>query len=184
MPRRRTPTCQAAFDSSRHLRDSLPVKTTRITGVVLATLLASSIGLRAPAAERHIYPAPEQAPADLAAALKNAASQHRRVILDFGGDWCTDCQVLDIYLHDSNNAPILDAGFVLVHINIGERDRNLDIAQRYGIPLNKGVPAMAVLDSSGKLLYSQKAGEFEAMRHMESSAVMQFLQRWKPDSGA
>jgi hypothetical protein len=46
------------------------------------------------------------------------------------------------------------------------------------------VPALAILDAHGKLLYSQKAGEFEAMRHMESSAVTQFLLRWKARKSA
>jgi thioredoxin 1 len=131
-------------------------------------------------AERNIYPAPEQASADLADALKTAAAEHRRVILDFGGNWCTDCRVLDIYFHDAANKPILDAHYVLVHINVGRLDQNLDIAERYGVPLKKGVPALAVLNAHGKLLYSQKTGEFEAMRSMESSSVTLFLTRWQP----
>jgi thioredoxin 1 len=99
-----------------------------------------------------IYPAPEQAQADLSAALKGAAAQHRRVIVDFGGNWCTDCHVLDTYMHDSTNQPLIDANFLVVHINVGRVDQNLDIAERYGIPLKKGVPAIAVLSSRGKLL--------------------------------
>jgi thioredoxin 1 len=74
----------------------------------------------------------------------------------------------------------LEADFVLVHINVGHLDKNLDIAGRYQVPLNKGVPALAVLSARGKLLYSQRSGEFEAMRDMESSAVTQFLLKWKP----
>jgi thioredoxin 1 len=150
----------------------------RITGIVLLGLLA--VGAQpARTAARDIYPSPEQAPADLAAALKVAAGQHRRVILNFGGNWCTDCHVLDSYMHDAANQPI-DSSSVVVRINIGERDRNLDLAQRYEIPLNKGVPALAVLDQHGKLLYSQKTGEFEPMRRMQSSSVTEFLLRWKP----
>ncbi len=76
--------------------------------------------------------------------------------------------MLDSYFHDAANAPLLEAGFIVVHVNIGQMDQNLDIAARYQVPLNKGVPALAVLDGNGKLLYSQKAGEFEAMRHMQS----------------
>ena len=129
--------------------------------------------------QRDIYPPPEQAAGDLAAALKQAAAEHRRVILDFGGNWCTDCQVLDTYFHDAANKPILDANYILVHINIGRKTSNLDIADRYEIPLKKGVPALAVLDAHGKLLYSQNGGEFEAMRRMDSSAVTRFLVRWK-----
>ena len=81
--------------------------------------------------------------------------------------------MLDIYFHDATNRPILEANFVLVHVNIGHMDANLDIAEKYDIPLHKGVPALAVLDEKGTLLYSQKSGEFEAMRRMESAAVTQ-----------
>jgi len=127
-----------------------------------------------------IYPEPEQAQTDLTAALKQAAAQKRRVIVDFGGNWCTDCHVLDSYMHDATNQPLIDANFLVVHVNIGKIDQNLDIAERYGIPLKKGVPAVAVLSPQGKVLYSQTGGEFEDMRHMDSSAVTAFLQRWKP----
>jgi hypothetical protein len=74
-------------------------------------------------ANRIIYPDPAQAKADLAAALRTAAQTHKRVLLDFGGNWCGDCQVLDIYFHNPQNLPVLESNFVLVHINhpIGAR---------------------------------------------------------------
>ena len=133
-------------------------------------------------ASRDIYPDPSQAQTDLAAALKTAAADHRRILIDFGGNWCGDCQVLDLYFHDAANRSLLEANFVLIHVNIGHLDANQDIARRYGIPLEKGVPALAVLSESGKLLYSQKGGEFEAMRRMESSSVTSFLVQWRPDT--
>ena len=151
----------------------------KIKFLVLAMLLTAGIGL-AYSASRDIYPDPAQAKTDLAAALKTAANSHKRILLDFGGNWCGDCQMLDLYFHDAANLPILEANFVLVHVNIGKMDANLDLAQQYEIPLNKGVPAVAVLDEHGKLLYSQKSGEFEAMRRMETSAVTSFLLQWKP----
>ena len=147
--------------------------------LALAAVLAFAAGA-ARSAGREIYPDPAQAKADLAAALKTAAATHKRVLLDFGGNWCGDCQVLDLYFHDAKNRPILEANFVLVDINIGHMDANLDIAARYQVPLNKGVPALAVLSEKGTLLYSQKGGEFEDMRNMESSALTSFLVQWKP----
>jgi thiol:disulfide interchange protein len=131
-------------------------------------------------ASRIIYPDPSQAKADLSAALRSAAASHKRILLDFGGNWCPDCQLLDRYLNDAVNRQILDANFVPVHVNIGEMDANLEIAERYGIPLHKGVPALAVLDEHGALLYSQKSGEFEAMRRMDPAEVTKFLLQWKP----
>ena len=131
-------------------------------------------------ANREIYPDPAQAKTDLAAAFKTAAETHKRVLIDFGGNWCGDCQVLDIYFHNAENLPLLEKNYVLVHVNIGHMDENQDIAAQYQVPLDRGVPALAVLNERGKLLYSQKAGEFEAMRRMESSSVTSFLVQWKP----
>lgn len=160
-----------------HLENSDLMKMIKL--LAFAAGLALMAGTAHPAS-REIYPDPAQAKADIAAALRTAAQTHKRVLLDFGGNWCGDCQVLDIYFHNPQNLPILDANFVLIHVNIGHMDENLDIAERYGVPLGKGVPALAVLSEKGTLLYSQKAGEFEAMRRMESSAVTSFLAQWRP----
>jgi thioredoxin 1 len=154
----------------------------RLRTVFICTLVCVVLGAQvmpARSQQRDIYPPPSQAAGDIAAALKSAAASHKRVILDFGGNWCTDCHVLDAYFHDPANKPILDANFILVHVNIGRLDANVDITERFQIPLKKGVPAMAVLSSRGALLYSQKSGEFEAMRHMQSGAVTEFLEHWK-----
>ena len=128
---------------------------------------------------KHIYPEITQAQPDVDAALKLARRTHKRIILDFGADWCGDCQVLDIYFHQSPNADLLQKHFVLVHVWIGHMDANLAIAGKYGVPLNKGVPALAVLNAYGKVIFVQKTGEFEDMRHMEPGSVTEFLEKWK-----
>jgi thiol:disulfide interchange protein len=147
--------------------------------VALVTFLAVGSST-ARSAGRDIYPDASQAKADLAAALHTAAQTHKRIILDFGGNWCGDCQVLDIYFHNAQNLPLLESNYVLVHINIGHMDENQDIARQYQVPLERGVPAMAVLSERGKLLYSQRSGEFEAMRRMDPASVTHFLVQWKP----
>jgi hypothetical protein len=45
--------------------------------------------------------------------------------------------------------------------------------------LKKGVPALAVIDADGKLLYAQQAAEFGDMRYMYPTSVTDFLNRWK-----
>ena len=146
--------------------------------LALTALLALTLGLSARAGLPDIYPDASRADTDLAAALQTAAATHRRIIIDFGGNWCPDCHVLDTYLHDEANRALVEAHFLVVHVNIGQMDRNLDLAQRYGVPLRRGVPALAVLDTDGRLLYSQTGGEFENMRGLKSAAVTQFLEHW------
>jgi thiol:disulfide interchange protein len=151
-----------------------------ISLTLLLAFAAAADHSPARAADRAIYPPVAQANADIAAAIKTASATHKRIILDFGGDWCGDCQVLDIYFHDATNSPIVAANFVVAHINVGHLDANVDIAEKYQIPLKKGVPALAVLDSNGKLLYAQQTGQFENMRNLESSSLTEFLLKWKP----
>jgi thioredoxin-related protein len=115
-------------------------------------------------------------------AIKTATAQHKRILVVFGGNWCFDCHVLDAAFRSPELAPTVDKSFVVIHVDIGQMDKNLDIAERYNVPLNRGVPAIAVLDSDGKLLFSQKRGEFEAARSMAPEDILDFLHKWQPQS--
>jgi thiol:disulfide interchange protein len=165
----------------RLVEDSALMNRTRSVVTSAIFLLAALV---ASAQSRIIYSDTADAHHDIAQALVTAQHEHKRVILDFGGNWCGDCQVLDIYFHQQPNLELLDNNFVLVHVNIGRYDRNTDIADKYQVPLKRGVPGLAVLDAHGKLLYSQKNGEFEAMRKMDPASVTEFLNQWKPKQKA
>lgn len=147
--------------------------------LITASFIPAPAQMAPPFVKKHLYDADANPRTDIAAALKQAKAERKRVILDFGGDWCGDCQVLDIYMHQSPNSELLEKHFVVVHVDIGRMDHNVDVAEKYKVPINKGVPALAVLDANGKLLYSQENKEFENMRNMNSSDVTAFLNRWK-----
>ena len=161
------------------MRKPVPKQAFLASVLFAATALISTMSF---ADAKQIYSDTADAHAEIQSALTTAAQEHKRVILDFGGNWCGDCQVLDLYFHDPVNAGLLNANFVLVHVNIGHYDLNTDLAAKYEIPLKKGVPGLAVLDAQGHVIYSQKNGEFESMRKMESSTVTEFLNKWKPKS--
>jgi len=130
--------------------------------------------------DKVIYPPDLDARAEIADAVERAAATHRRVILVFGGNWCFDCHVLDQAFHSPEIEPTLDRGFIVVHVDIGQFDKNLDVAAKYSVPITKGVPALAVLDSTGKLLTSQQGGEFEDARSLAPEDILAFLDRWQP----
>lgn len=161
----------------------------KISGRLLASVLVGSFSLPVaanavaqmapPMVRAHIYDDSVDPHKDIAAAVAQARREHKRVIVDFGGDWCGDCQVLDIYFHQPQNKALLDKYYVLVHASVGHIDKNLEIPVGYGVNIKKGVPALAVLDSRGKPVYAQATGEFENMRNMNSTAVTEFLNKWK-----
>ncbi len=135
--------------------------------------------LESVAVKTEIYPANADANQEIQEALKRAVSEKRRVLLVFGANWCYDCHVLDRALHEGVAGKIVNDSFVLVHVDIGEGEKNPEIVKTYRIPLGKGVPAVAVLNSVGKLLYSSGDGEFESARTMLKRDLVTFLNRWK-----
>ena len=74
--------------------------------------------------------------------------------------------------------------FLLVHVNIGEGDQNLDLIKKYKINLDKGVPVVVILNRDGGLLYGSNAGEFESARTMMKKDLLAFLMHWKGDGAA
>jgi thiol-disulfide isomerase/thioredoxin len=127
-----------------------------------------------------IYAPGLDAHAEIQQALALAAKQHKNVIVVFGANWCYDCHVLDLAFHRPDLAGVLQRNYEVVHVDVGEGDNNQDIMQQYHVPMKKGIPALAVLDSNGKLLYSQQGGEFEKARSLAPQDLLAFLNKWKP----
>ncbi len=127
-----------------------------------------------------LYPDPKEAPAELKVALAAAKADHKRVLVIFGANWCYDCHVLDTTLRSREVAPLVAANYHVLHINIGEQDSNADLAERFQVPLKKGIPGLAVLDGDGRVVTSLKNGEFESAAKIGMSDVTGFLERWKP----
>lgn len=130
--------------------------------------------------KKNLYPADVDAHAEIKEAEEKAAAEHKRVLLVFGANWCYDCHVLDLAFQRPDFASTME-GYVVVHVDIGvDGKKNNDIAQEYQTPLNKGIPVLAVLESDGKVVVSQKNGEFEDARSMTPEALLEFLNKWKP----
>ena len=158
------------------------VRSALLTAVVATTFAFITGGVPAARAQsefrvnKNLYSETADATAEIDAAERVARREHKRILLDFGGNWCGDCQVLDFYYHQAPNAELLARYYVVVHVDIGHMDHNVNIANKYHVPITKGVPALAVLDANGKLLYSERDKEFE---HTSPEAITAFLNRWK-----
>jgi hypothetical protein len=132
--------------------------------------------------KKNIYPADADAHAQIKEAEEKAAIGHKRVLLIFGANWCFDCHVLDLAFQRPDLAPVLAAGFQVVHVDLGEDEKkNADLVALYDVPLSKGIPALAVVESDDKLVVSQKNGEFEDARSLTPEALLDFLNKWKPE---
>jgi thioredoxin 1 len=131
---------------------------------------------------KNLYPKDVDAHAEIKEAEEKAAKDRKRVLLVFGANWCFDCHVLDLAFHRPDFIPVV-ARYEIVHVDIGDDGKkNADVANQFQVPLDKGVPALAVIVGAGKILVSQKNGEFENARAMTPVAILEFLNKWKADA--
>jgi len=142
---------------------------------IVGLLWGMSVSLAALAAP---WPYDERADAHtmLQQGLADAQSQHKNLLIIFGANWCKDCRDLDKAMHGSS-AELTASHFVVVKIDIGNFDKNLDLAQRYGNPIQKGIPAAVVVTATDQMLYSTKAGELADARHMGATGIYDFFSK-------
>lgn len=129
--------------------------------------------------DNKIYPTGD-AHTEIRQALARAHRSGKRVLVVFGADWCYDCHVLDKAFHRYDIAAVLNPNYEVVHVDVGEGNKNQDLMREYEVPMKRGIPAIAVLESDGKLLYSQKNGEWERARTLGPEDLLELLNKWKP----
>lgn len=110
-----------------------------------------------------IYDEAADARAVIAAAVAAAKKENRRVLIQWGANWCGWCTILhDTLKKDRGLAHEIQYEYDLVHVDVGQFDRNMDLAALYGAELKgNGIPYLTVLDGGGKVLANQPTGPLE-----------------------
>src|ERR1700722_12144477 len=141
----------------------------------LLALAAASLSTLASAAP---WPYNEQADAaaDVQHAIAAAQVDHKKVLLVFGANWCPDCRALEKAMHGSSQH-LIDSEFDVVKIDVGNFNKNLSLANRYGNPIAKGIPAVVVVDAGNQVLYSTKGGELANAGQMTEQSIYDFLKQ-------
>jgi len=99
------------------------------------------------------------------------------VLVVFGANWCGDCRVLDMAMKQGRLKALIEAKFEVVKVDVGRFDRNVDLAQRYGVPLKKGIPTVAVLAADGSPSFVTTGGELANARSMGEDELVRFFER-------
>jgi thiol:disulfide interchange protein len=116
--------------------------------------------------------------AELDAALARAKAANKRVLVKFGANWCPDCRVLAGALAIPDIKSYADSKFELVSIDVGRRNKNLDLAAKYGQGL-KGVPTVVVIDpKTDTAVQGLNTLALSDARDMAPAAILDLLKSW------
>ena len=125
-----------------------------------------------------IYDENADAAKQIADALSVAKKEDKRVLLQFGANWCGWCHKLHkLCQTDAEIAARLKESFVVVLVDVNKGHNN-DINQKYGNPMRLGLPVIVILNADGKVLVTQDTGKLEAGDHHDPKKVLGFLNEW------
>jgi protein disulfide-isomerase len=110
-------------------------------------------------------------------ALTQPATVKTPVIVVFGANWCGDCKMLDSAMKNGASAALLSRDFKIVKVNVGHFDKNLDVAKAYGVPLEKGIPAVVIISTKNEVVYVTREGELANARRMGDNGIYEFFKR-------
>ena len=114
--------------------------------------------------------------ADIAAAATAAKAQHKRVLVDVGGEWCPWCHILDRFVAANPDVKqLVEDHYVWVKVNWSPQNRNEAVLSRW--PKVSGYPHLFVLDGDARLLHSQDTGQLEAGHDYDKQKVLAFLRQ-------
>jgi thioredoxin-related protein len=135
-----------------------------LLGLVITPVVTGDGGEKKDAKPAKVRPYNEKADAaaDIQAALGHAKKENRRVLIQWGGNWCSWCVLLhECFTTDAELRRKLLYEYEVVHIAVGQGDKNLDLAKRYHAIQGQGVPYLTILDADGKVLINQRSDPFE-----------------------
>lgn len=97
----------------------------------------------------------------VAAAIAKAKQENQRVLIQWGANWCGWCNWLaGTFKKDRDLSHELLYEYRLVHVDMGQFDKNLDLAKQCGAEF-KAIPFLTILDGDGKPIVQQNTEPFE-----------------------
>ncbi|MGB6974614.1 MAG: thioredoxin family protein [Terracidiphilus sp.] len=116
--------------------------------------------------------------ADLLVAESEARQQHKRILLEVGGDWCYWCHQLDDFFKgDATVRKLRDDNFILVKVNMSAENPNGAFLSHY--PRIPGYPWLFVLGANGKFLKSEDTDLLQSRDAFSGKNITEFLTAWK-----
>ena len=142
---------------------------------LFALLAFTSIFNMALADDQKPYDESANATEQIQAALKTAKAEHKFALIVFGANWCGDCKMLDIEMHQGELAKLVNDRLSVVKVDVGRFDRNKDVTAVYGNVVKKGIPSVVLLRGDGSLAFQTDGGELADARKMGREGVTKFF---------
>lgn len=121
------------------------------------------------------YNSARNASADVDATLFAARIQSKNAMVVMGANWCHDSRALAGEFQTQRFQSLISTEYELVYVDVGRKDRNIDIANRFGLDTIEGTPTVFIIAPDGSVLNLDSAPTWRHAASMESDDIYRYF---------
>lgn len=166
----------------------MPVRTLRITALCFLAALSLTGCASWEDSNPQIYDPRVNGEQSLAEALRVAKAEKKRVLLNLGANWCSDSQAMfQLFSTNDQIRRVIQDNYVFEMVDVNRKglaNRNRKLVERFGNPIDAGIPVLLILDADGRLLNTDPGERLADSDHQFPTIVLAYLQKWvaaRPD---
>lgn len=113
--------------------------------------------------------------------LADAALAGKHAIIVMGADWCHDSRALAGWFETPRFEGMLRENYVVRYVDVAQKDRNIDVAQRFGLNSIVGTPTIIVTNSQGEVLNLDTAPTWRNAASRSEDEIYDYFLAYAPN---
>jgi len=107
--------------------------------------------------------------------LASAAASGKHAIIVMGANWCHDSRALAGWFETQRFQTLLNDNYEVRFIDVGQKDRNIDVAQRFGLDKIVGTPTIVVTKPNGEVLNLDTAPSWRNAANRSEDEIFEYF---------
>ncbi len=151
--------------------------------VIFILLFVTSLMANSQGSGNNLYKPDDDAEYELSNLIKLAKAFNRNVFVQVGGNWCAPCLRFNNFItSDEEISSVLNENYVVYHLNYSKENQNMTLMEKYDNPQKMNFPVFLILDTTGKLLHTQKVMDLVNSLGYDKTKVIALFNDWKPSA--
>ncbi len=139
---------------------------------------------KADSAEHHAeneprpYDKEADAELDINQTLLAAKEEEKLGLLIFGANWCHDSRALAAHFEKPRFQSLLRSHYKMTYVDVGQKNRNIDLARKFGVDDIVGTPTVFVTNPNGDVLNSDTAPTWRNAASRDENSVFEYFREF------
>jgi len=108
--------------------------------------------------------------------ISAALNQKKLPMVILGANWCPDAQYLEAVIALPSVAQFIAEHYVVMHVDLGEYDINMDLIECLGMPSQEGIPRVFILDLQGEPINLETNDKWRSARQSYPQDIFDYFQ--------